>query len=35
MGKLRSLGQKLEQRGLATKGRGSWYTVEGIQHLIL
>ncbi|PEJ54004.1 hypothetical protein CN899_12150 [Bacillus thuringiensis] len=29
MGKLRSLGQKLEQRGLATKGRGSWYTVEG------
>ncbi|MBZ5753044.1 DUF6236 family protein [Metabacillus rhizolycopersici] len=29
MGKLRSLGQKLEQRGLATKGRGAWYTVEG------
>ncbi|MDM5226071.1 hypothetical protein QUF73_07590 [Cytobacillus sp. NJ13] len=28
MGKLRGLGQKLEQRGLATKGRGSWYTVE-------
>lgn len=29
MGKLRRLGQKLEQRGLATKGRESWYTVEG------
>ncbi|QGQ44751.1 DUF6236 family protein [Metabacillus sediminilitoris] len=29
MGKLRSLGHRLEQRGLATKGRGSWYTVEG------
>ncbi|CAM3888436.1 hypothetical protein GCM10009865_22160 [Aeromicrobium ponti] len=28
MGKLRSLGHQLEQRGLATKGRGSWYTVE-------
>ncbi|EJS10522.1 hypothetical protein EXW34_06655 [Bacillus mycoides] len=29
MGKLNSLGNELEQRGLATKGRGAWYTVEG------
>ncbi|MDN4493590.1 hypothetical protein [Ureibacillus aquaedulcis] len=28
MGKLRGLGKKLEQRGLATKGRESWYAVE-------
>lgn len=29
MGKLSSIGNELEQRGLATKGREAWYTVEG------
>lgn len=28
MGKLRNLGYKLERKGLALKGEGSWYTVE-------